>query len=101
MIQREKERMESRLVPGVTVASFDQEIVSGLKIDTVGKWAMYPRMQIAVRNDAGDAYRTIGIDGMGDWLDTLQWFIDRGYTDELGPDGGTWKGCDAVFSRKL
>lgn len=93
--------MESRLVPSVAVASFDHEIVSGLKIRTVGKWSMYPRMQIAVRNDAGDAYRTIGIDGMGDWVNTLQWFIDRGYTDEIGPDGGTWKGCDAVFGRKV
>lgn len=48
--------MESLLVPGVAVASFDQEIVSGLEIDKVGKWAIYPCMQIAVRNDAGDAY---------------------------------------------
>ncbi|MEM5388342.1 hypothetical protein VSR68_32960 [Paraburkholderia phymatum] len=100
-IPKREAALESRLVAGVAVASFDHEIVRGLKIATVAEWATYPRMQIALRNEAGDAYRTIGIDGMGEWLDTLQWFLDRGYTDELGPDGGTWKGCDAVFSRKV
>jgi hypothetical protein len=49
---------------------------------------MYPRMQIAVRNEAGEACRTIGVDGMGGWLDILKWFLDRDYTDEIGPEGG-------------
>lgn len=91
--------LASRLVSGVRIAEFDSEIVSGLKTNTVDKWSQYPRMQIAIRNEAGDAYRTIGVDGMGEWIDTLQWFLDQGYRDELGPDGGTWKGCDAVFSK--
>lgn len=89
----------SRLVRGTAIAGFDHEIVDGLKTNTVERWPWPPRMQIAIRNEAGEAYRTIGVDDMDGWLSTLQWFLDRGYTDELGPHGGTWKGCDAVFSR--
>ncbi|HEX7912500.1 MAG TPA: hypothetical protein VF534_31035 [Paraburkholderia sp.] len=92
--------LSSRLVPGVHVASFDADLVRGLRLNTVDKWLEYPRMQIAIRNETGDAYRTIGADSMGEWINTIQWFLAQGYTDELGPDGGTWKGCDAVFSRK-
>jgi len=95
----EKQFLQSRLVPGVAVAAFDAEIVSGLPITTVDTWMEYPRMQIGVRNESGDAYRTIGVDNMNDWLAALQWFVDRGFMDELGLYGGTWRGCDAVFSR--
>ena len=95
-----KQRLQSRLVPSVPVAAFDAEILSGLAIITVEKWGDYLRMQLGVRNEYGDAYRTIGVDDMNDWLRALQWFVDRGFTDELGPHRGTWKGCDAVFSRE-
>lgn len=91
--------LSSRLVRDTGIAAFDHEIVDGLKTNTVDRWPWPPRMQIAVRNEAGEAYRTIGVDDMGAWISTLQWFLDRGYTDELGPYGGTWKGCDAVFTR--
>ena len=84
---------------GVRIAAFDNDIVSGLKTNTVDRWSRYPRMQIGIRNEDGDAYRCIGVDGMGDWISKLQWFLDRGFTDELGPGGGTWKGCNAVFSK--
>lgn len=92
--------MESRLVAGVEPASFDAEIVDGLRIKTVPKFSQDFRMQIGIRNDAGMLYRGIRLDGMGLWVDTLKWFFDHGFTDEIGPDGGTVRGCDAIFSRK-
>ncbi|KUY73366.1 hypothetical protein WI25_11380 [Burkholderia cepacia] len=92
--------MESRLVANVELASFDSEIVDGLNLKTVAKFTRDYRMQIGIRNDAGDLYRGIRLEGMNLWLDTLQWFFDHGFADEIGPDGGTVRGCDAIFSRK-
>jgi hypothetical protein len=91
--------MESRFVPGPAVASFDVEIVKGLKISTVSRWSRPPSMQIGLRNESGEVYRTIGIDDMNDWIDSLQWFLDHGFIDEIGPHGDTWRGCDALFRR--
>jgi hypothetical protein len=91
--------MESRLVPGPAVASFDLEIAKTLKISTVSRWTRPPRMQIGLRNESGEVYRTIGIDDMRDWIDSLQWFLDHGFIDVIGPHGDAWRGCDALFRR--
>lgn len=93
--------MESRLVTGASLATFDRELVLGLSIKTVRMWTTLPRMRIDVRNDSGKSYRMIGVGSTHQWRCVVQWFLDNKFTDELAHRRHSKHKYDALFSKKM
>ncbi|TES82287.1 hypothetical protein E2P84_03850 [Burkholderia cepacia] len=82
---------------------FDAELVECLglaHVDTLREFRRCaPRFVIGVRNDAGDLYRRIGAYIVPDARQVTNWFLDAGFTDEIGAAQVTVEGCDHIFRR--
>ncbi|MDN7430552.1 hypothetical protein [Burkholderia sp. AU45388] len=82
---------------------FDAELVKCLglaHVDTLREFRRCaPRFVIGVRTDAGDLYRLIGAYITPDARQVANWFLDNGFTDEIGMDAVVIEGCDHIFRR--
>ncbi|ALX45777.1 hypothetical protein WT60_24535 [Burkholderia sp. MSMB617WGS] len=82
---------------------FDAELVECLGIahaDTPREFRRCaPRFVIGVRNEAGAIYRRIGAYTIHDARDVRNWFLDNGFTDEIGMAHIAVEDCDHVFRR--
>lgn len=94
--------LKTALLPGKTVAAFDADIVAALKLKTADPKAIsQERMQLGIRNEAGDIYRAIGVTGMTAWMGAIESMLSLGFADELADAINPKHGCDAIFSRPV
>ncbi|AHI66420.1 hypothetical protein BTL_4102 [Burkholderia thailandensis H0587] len=84
-------------------AIFDAELVECLDIGHADSPREFrhsaPRFVIGIRNETGDLYRRVGAYSTGDIISLRNWFLDNGFTDEIGMARIVVEGCDHVFRR--
>ena len=91
--------MKTTLLEGKKPAKFDKHIIGNLLLNVATPDEVrQEKMQIGVRNEAGEIYRLIGATKVNSFMNAVEELFDLGLVDELQDTEGTKEGCDAIFS---
>ena len=91
--------MKTALLEGKTPAKFDKHIIGNLLLNVATPDEVrQEKMQIGVRNEAGEIYRLIGATKINSFMNAVEELFDLGLVDELQDTEETRDGCDAIFS---
>ena len=75
--------MESKRIKGVDPLSIDKKVLAVVK-NNASEWDCGDSYRIAVRNDAGDIYRTIEMDSLGIYCGVETGLHSLGLRKEVG-----------------
>lgn len=90
--------MRTKVIEGKSPRADDQEIVDAAEKAAAGGAGLGGGpMCIGIRNEAGQIYRAISTEGMGEFMDVIGALLDRGLVDELKDSYEMREGCDAIF----
>jgi len=91
--------VKTTLLEGKKPAKFDKHIIGNLLLNVATPDEVrQEKMQIGVRNEAGEIYRLIGATKVNSFMNAVEELFDLGLVDELQDTEGTKEGCDAIFS---
>jgi hypothetical protein len=91
--------LKTSLIEGKKPAHFDKHIIGNLLLDvTPLDEVKQEKMQIGVRNEAGEIYRLIGATKLNSFMNAVEELFDLGLVDELQDTEEPRDGCDAIFS---
>ncbi|WP_020656228.1 hypothetical protein [Massilia niastensis] len=91
--------MKTSLIEGKKPAHFDKHIIGNLLLDVAPlDEVKQEKMQIGVRNEAGEIYRLIGATKLNSFMNAVEELFDLGLVDELQDTEEPKDGCDAIFS---
>jgi hypothetical protein len=91
--------LKTSLLEGKTPAKFDKHIIGNLLLNVATPDEVrQEKMQIGVRNEAGEIYRLIGATKVNSFMNAVEELFDLGLVDELQDTEETRDGCDAIFS---
>lgn len=88
--------MQTKTIPGVPARQDDQAIIKAIEAEADAEGGGNT-MCIGIRNEAGQIYRAISTEGLGEFMAIVGALLDRGMVDELADEYEMREGCDAIF----